>query len=66
MGVMVEIDEIRSDLQVIGERLADASINLLSRALDTAEEPERVALANQEKRLAKARRAVEKAINDLS
>lgn len=63
---MSQIDEIRTDLARVAERLADLSIDLLARAVDTAEEAERTALANQERRLAKARRAVDKALHDLT
>ncbi len=63
---MLQLDEIRADLERIAERLADLSIDLLARAVDTSEEAERVGLANQERRLAKARRAVDKALHDLS
>jgi hypothetical protein len=41
------------------------SLDLLARAVDCGEEPERVALVNQERHIAKARRAVHKAIQDL-
>lgn len=66
MDAPSQLDEIRDDLERIAERLADTSIDLLARAVDTPEEAERVMLANQERRLAKARRAVAKAIQDLS
>jgi hypothetical protein len=59
------VDDIRSDLELIAERLADVSLDLLARAVDCGEEPERVALVNQERHIAKARRAVHKAIQDL-
>ena len=63
---MAQVDEIRDRLQQISEDLTDLAVSLLSRAVDTDEEHERVALANQEKRVTKARRAVEKAVETLS
>jgi predicted transcriptional regulator len=63
---MRELDEICVDLQAIAERLADVSINVLGQALDTPEDHERATLAALEKRIAKARRAVDKAIHDLT
>ena len=63
---MAQVDEIRDRLHQISEDLADLAVSLLSRAVNTDEEPERVALANQEKRVTKARRAVEKAVDTLS
>jgi hypothetical protein len=62
---MRELEEITAELHTLSERLADARLDILSRAVDTPEEPERVALASLEKRVAKAHRALEKAINDL-
>ncbi len=64
-GYVRELEEIRAELQTLAERLADARIDLLTRAVDTPEEPERVALARREKQVAKAHRAVEKAISEL-
>ncbi len=63
---MREIDDIRTELVSLGERLADVSLDVLGQALDTPEDHERAALAALEKRVAKARRAVDKAIHDLS
>ena len=63
---MAQVDDIRDRLRQISEDLADLAVSLLSRAVDTDEEHERVALANQEKRVTKARRAVEKAVDTLS
>jgi uncharacterized protein Yka (UPF0111/DUF47 family) len=63
---MHAIDEAIQDLQSVSDRLADAALQLLSRALDTPEEHERRDLATLEKRVTKARRAVEKAIAELS
>jgi hypothetical protein len=64
--VVSQLDEITADLHRISDRLAELSIDLLTRAVDTVDEPERVMLANRERRVAKARRAVEKALHDLT
>ncbi len=48
------------------EELADLATDLLRMALDSHEEHERVRLAAQEKRVTKARRAVEKAVAELT
>jgi uncharacterized protein Yka (UPF0111/DUF47 family) len=63
---MQAVEEAIEDLRSVSDRLADAALQLLSRALDTAEEHERRELATLEKRVTKARRAVEKAIAELS
>jgi hypothetical protein len=63
---MRELEEIHAQLQTLAERLADARIDILSRAVDTPEEHERAALAKREKQVAKAHRAVEKAVGELS
>ncbi len=57
-----QLDQIRSDLETIAERLADAAIERLRAAL---EEDGREAAAAEERRLTRARRAVEKAVNEL-
>jgi hypothetical protein len=59
------IDEALNELRTTSDRLADASMQLLGRALETSEEHERHQLAQLEKRVTKARRAVEKAIAEL-
>jgi NTP pyrophosphatase (non-canonical NTP hydrolase) len=58
-------EELRDQLSALGEELADLATDLLSQALQTREEHERVALSAHEKRVTKARRAVEKAVNEL-
>jgi hypothetical protein len=63
---MRELDDIRTELVTLAERLADVSLDVLGRALDTPEDHERAALGALEKRVAKARRAVDKAIHDLT
>jgi hypothetical protein len=63
---MQAIDEALEDLRATSERLADVSLQLLGRALETVEEHERHQLAQLEKRISKARRAVEKAIAELA
>ncbi len=55
-----QLDQIRSDLETIAERLADAAIERLRAAL---EEDGREAAAAEERRLTRARRAVEKAVH---
>lgn len=62
---MARIDDIRAQLVHSSEELADLALSLLGRAVDVSEEHERVELANQERRVTKARRAVEKAISVL-
>ncbi len=57
-----ELDDIRSDLEALAERLADAAIERLRAAL---EEGGREAAAAEERRLTRARRAVEKAVHEL-
>jgi hypothetical protein len=63
---ITQVEELRDRLAQIGEDLADLAVSLLGRALDTTEEHERVQLANLEKRVTKARRAVEKATDCLN
>lgn len=63
---MSQVDDIRQRLAQISEDMADIAVSLLSRAIDTPEEHERMALANLEKRVTKARRAVEKAVDTLT
>lgn len=60
------IDDVRHRLASISEELADIATDLLSQALDTPEEHERVRLAGLERGVTKARRAVEKAAGDLA
>ena len=60
---MSQVDDIRQRLAEISEDMADIAVSLLGRAIDTPEEHERMALANLEKRVTKARRAVEKAVD---
>ena len=63
---ITQVEELRERLAQISEDLADLAVSILSRAVDTAEEHERLQLANLEKRVTKARRAVEKATDCLS
>ncbi len=62
---MNELESICEQLMVLAERLADSSITIIARALDTPEDHERAELARIEKKIAKARRAVDKAIHEL-
>lgn len=62
---MARIDDVRNQLQSASDELADLALSLLGQAVDISEEHERVELANQERRVTKARRAVEKAIGVL-
>jgi hypothetical protein len=55
------VEELHDRLSVMADDLADVATDLLRSALDTSEDHERVELANLEKRVTKARRAVEKA-----
>ena len=57
-----EFDEIRGRLEVIGEELADLAIIRLRESIDAGGHE----LPVDEKRLTRARRAVEKAINLLT
>jgi L-amino acid N-acyltransferase YncA len=57
-----ELEAIRADLEAIAERLADAAIERLRAAL---EEEGRDTAAAEERRLTRARRAVEKAVHEL-
>ena len=63
---ITQVEELRERLAQISEDLADLAVSILSRAVDTAEEHERLQLATLEKRVTKARRAVEKATDCLS
>ena len=56
-----EFDDIRSRLEVISEELADLSIERLKESIDAGGDE----LPVDERRLARARRAVEKAIGIL-
>jgi hypothetical protein len=60
-GRMGSIDDIRATLAEQAEALADAALDLLSRAVH-ADEPEQVPLKNLERRVTRARRSVEKAV----
>lgn len=57
-----EFDDIRSRLEVISEELADLSIQRLKESIDAGGNE----LPVDEKRIARARRAVEKAIGILA
>ncbi len=63
---MSRVDEVREQLQSVSEELADLAISLLGQAVSAGEDHERVGMANMERRVTKARRAVEKAIHELS
>lgn len=54
-------EDLADKLRSIGDELAELSIDLLSRAIES-DEPERVSLSNEERRVTRARRAVEKAV----
>jgi hypothetical protein len=58
---MGSIDQIRETLAAQAEALADAALDLLSRAMH-ADEPERMTLKNLERRVTRARRSIEKAV----
>ena len=60
---MHELEALRERLQAIGEDLTDEAIRLLRSARVTAEDDERAALVAQERRITRARRAVEKAVH---
>jgi hypothetical protein len=62
---MARIDDVREQLRSASDELADLALSLLGQAVDVSDDHERVALANQERRVTKARRAVEKAIGAL-
>jgi hypothetical protein len=59
---MQRIENAAEKLQSLSEELADIAMDLLRNALG-AEDHERVAAANLERRVTRARRSVEKAIN---
>ncbi len=63
---MSRVDELREQLQSTSDELADLAISLLGQAVSVTEDHERVELATTERRVTKARRAVEKAINELT
>ena len=63
---ITQVYELRERLAQMSEDLAELAVSILSRAVDTPEEYERLQLANLEKRVTKARRAVEKATDCLS
>lgn len=63
---MSRVDEVREQLQHASDELAELAISLLGQAVSAGEDHERVELANTERRVTKARRAVEKAIHELS
>jgi NTP pyrophosphatase (non-canonical NTP hydrolase) len=63
---MSRVDDVREQLQTISEELADVALSLLGQAVSAGEDHERVGMANLERRVTKARRAVEKAINELT
>jgi len=55
-----QLAQISQELSAIAERLADLALDRLHRALD-ADEPEAVQAQADERRITRARRAVEKA-----
>jgi hypothetical protein len=55
------IEDLRDRLAAIAEELADAATDTLREAIDSPEEHERLGLAALERRITKARRAVDKA-----
>jgi hypothetical protein len=59
---MQRIENAAEKLQSLSEELADIAMDLLRNAMG-AEDHERVAAANLERRVTRARRSVEKAIN---
>lgn len=58
-------EELAERLRQLSEDLADHAMDLLRQAVH-AEEHERVALANEERRVTRARRALEKAADLLN
>jgi hypothetical protein len=58
--VAEDTDEVAAQLRAVAERLADLAIDRLRRATDP-EEGDRQAQADEERRITRARRAVEKA-----
>jgi hypothetical protein len=63
---MSRVDEVRDQLQSVSEELADLALSLLGQAVDESEDHERAAFTSLERRVTRARRAVEKAIHELS
>jgi hypothetical protein len=59
---MQRIEEAADKLRAMSEELADIAMDLLRNAVD-AEDHERVEAANLERRVTRARRSVEKAVN---
>ena len=59
-------EELRERLAGMSDELADLATDLLRMALDSHEEHERARLAALEKRVTKARRAVERAVGELA
>ena len=59
---MQRIEDAADKLRAISEELADIAMDLLRNAV-SAEDHERVEAANLERRVTRARRSVEKAVN---
>jgi hypothetical protein len=59
---VADVDEIRDYLRSANDGLSDLAIDKLRAAMRTRDEDERTALKTEEKRITRARRAVEKAI----
>lgn len=56
-----DVDDIRARLEAIAEELADAALDRLRTGVDAADDLGRAAAASDERRLTRARRAVERA-----
>ena len=56
-----DLEHLRERLAGLAEDLGEAGLERLRRAVEASDDGERAALAAQERRLARARRAVEKA-----
>lgn len=65
MAAGTRAEEIRERLTAISEELADLAIDRLRFAVEAADDGERAAAAAEEKRLTRARRAVDKAVSVL-
>ena len=60
---MVDLDEVRSQLKIAADGLADAAMDTLRAAMRTRDQDEINELKAKEKRITRARRSVEKAIS---
>lgn len=63
---MHDLEALRERLAGLGDELADEAIRLLRLARATSDDDERTELAGAERRVTRARRAVEKAVHLLN